>query len=157
LCCRHNLIVLSHRFFHPRKHHCPLIVATYPDVTLYHCQRLRSYYRPSDGSTHMTGDGQDVSLRHFKLRHGVVDRETETEKENECIASIYVIVICMMVYLDNYSFRLARRVQKCGARKFKLPIGRNDPNPHALLMQSMSRLEIRHTVYICMFFDTAGS
>jgi hypothetical protein len=36
-----------------------------------------------------------------------------------CKFLYYYDKVCM-VYLDNYSYCLARRVQKCGARKFKL-------------------------------------
>jgi hypothetical protein len=73
----------------------PSIASTYPDVTLYDCQHLLSN-RPSDGSTHMTGNGQDVSLRHLEIGHLVVGCETNTVKKGEFIASVYIIVICMV-------------------------------------------------------------
>jgi hypothetical protein len=69
----------------------------------------------------------------------------------------------MAVYLDNYSYCLARRVQKCGARKFKLADGRDDPYPDALLIQSMflwrSGTSGLLYMYVCMYvyFDNAGT
>jgi hypothetical protein len=86
------------------------IASTYPDVTLYDCQHLRSN-RPSDGSTHMTGNGQDVSLRHLEIGHLVVGYETRIENDNKFIVGLYISIACMMVYLDHYSYCFARRVR----------------------------------------------
>jgi hypothetical protein len=95
------------------------IASTYPDVTLYDCQHLLSN-RPSDGSTHMTGNGQDVSLRHLEIGHRVVGCEQISGKGNEFIAISYISTVCMVGLRLSRPLLILFRCTNCGARKFKL-------------------------------------
>jgi hypothetical protein len=70
----------------------------------------------------MTGNGQDVSLRHLEVGHRVVDYETRIVRKSEFIVSFYIVNICIMVYLDHYSYCFARRERNVERGSLNCPV-----------------------------------
>jgi hypothetical protein len=60
----------------------------------------------------MTGNGQDVSLRHFELRHIVVGYETRTVKEDKFIASFYIILVYASWFISTITHIVSLGVYK---------------------------------------------
>lgn len=81
----------------------------------------------------MTGNGQDVSLRHLKIGHRVLEREKKLMKYEASLLGVYIKRNDSLSLQLLILFRSA--CTKCGARKFKMARGSIVyPNPNALLI-----------------------